>query len=313
MTTAVSGAGSWETITAALERAVGPGRPAGAWTRYCCPAHEGDGRGHRPSLGIKHDTNQHRTVVRCFAGCDNEVVLRSVGLQVRDMFDLPLERTDRAVAPRPRPRQVSRADRALDAAGMTLQQPKKRDLGAQTSPWKAVASYPYVRADGTVAGEVIRREADFQHGRDKSFSQRRWDEKTGAWVDGGFEKIPYNLPEVLDAIAEGRPVYVVEGEKDVESARGAGLVATTNAGGALSWSEEHSRYLEGARLLVCVVDIDTAGYRRGDRIRTTAEPLVARLRVVQAATGKDLTDHLDLGHEVAEMVPVPHLDPFARA
>lgn len=303
--------GSWATITAALDRAVGPGRPSGAWTRYCCPAHEGDGRGHKPSLGVKYDPNQQRTVVRCFAGCDNEIVLDTLGLQVRDMFDRRIERSsERDHRPsRPRSREVSRADRAIDAAGLPLQS-KKPDLGRQVSAWKVVDTYTYVRADGTVAGEVIRREADFERGRDKTFSQRRWDTQRGDWVDEGFDKIPYNLPEVLAAIEAGIPVYLVEGEKDVESARRAGLVATTNAGGALSWTEEHSQYLKGAKLLVCVVDADAAGYRRGDRVRTSMQPLVQRLRIVAPATGKDLTDHLTCGHEVSEMVPVPHLDPF---
>ncbi|MGY4103779.1 toprim domain-containing protein [Nocardia sp. R16R-3T] len=303
--------GSWATITAALDRTVGPGRPSGAWTRYCCPAHEGDGRGHRPSLGVKYDSAQQRTVVRCFAGCDNELVLDTLGLQVRDMFDRRIERTSES-SRRPnqqRPREVSRADRAIDTAGLPLQS-KKPDLGRQLSAWKVVDTYTYVRADGTVAGEVIRREADFERGRDKTFSQRRWDTQRGDWVDEGFDKIPYNLPEVQSAIEAGIPVYLVEGEKDVESARRAGLVATTNAGGALSWTEEHSQYLKGAKLLVCVVDADAAGYRRGDRVRTSMQPLVARLRIVAPATGKDLTDHLTCGHEVSEMVPVPHLDPF---
>lgn len=303
--------GSWATITAALDRAVGPGRPSGAWTRYCCPAHEGDGRGHKPSLGVKYDPNQARTVVRCFAGCDNEVVLDTLGLQVRDMFDRRIERSsERDRRPnRPRSREVSRADRAIDAAGLPLQG-KKPDLGRQLSAWKAVDTYTYVRADGTIAGEVIRREANFERGRDKKFSQRRWDTQRGDWVDEGFDKIPYNLPEVLAAIEAGIPVYLVEGEKDVESARRAGLIATTNAGGAGSWTEEHAQYLKGAKLLVCVVDADAAGYRRGDRVRTSMQPLVSRLRVVAPATGKDLTDHLNCGHEVSEMVPVPHLDPF---
>ncbi|MEV0712765.1 toprim domain-containing protein [Nocardia aurea] len=303
--------GSWEVITAALDRTVGPGRPSGAWTKYCCPAHEGDGRGHRPSLGVKYDTNQQRTVVRCFAGCDNEVVLDSLGLRVRDMFDREVERTpgrDRH-ANRSRPREVSRADRALDAAGMPLTQPRKPDLGEQVSPWKKVASYPYARADGTVAGEVIRREADFERGRDKEFRQRRWDSESG-WAQEGFEAIPFQLPKVLDAVAEGRVVYVVEGEKDALSAERAGLVATTNAGGATSWTSDHAGWLRGAATVVIVADRDPAGYRRAERIMASLDGLVGRVRVLQAATGKDLTDHLECGHEIAELVPIPHLDPF---
>ncbi|MGY2025917.1 toprim domain-containing protein [Nocardia gipuzkoensis] len=304
--------GSWETITTALEHAVGPGRPSGAWTKYCCPVHEGDGRGHKPSLGVKYDSNQQRTVVRCFAGCDNEAVLDVLGLQVRDMFDQRIERSNRRDrrANRPRPRQLSRADRAIDAAGLPLQQPKRPDLGPQTSPWKQVASYPYVRADGTIAGEVVRQEAAFERGRDKQFHQRHWNPQTGRMDAGGFEPLPYQLPQVLETIAAGGVVYIVEGEKDVAAAESAGLTATTNAGGAMVWNAEHAKWLKGARTVVIVADRDTAGYRRAERVMATLSGLVERVRVVQAATGKDLHDHLQCGHEIGELEPVAHLDPF---
>ncbi|WP_280507259.1 toprim domain-containing protein [Nocardia flavorosea] len=312
--TRVSDQGSWEAITTALDRAVGPGRSSGAWTQYCCPVHEADGRGHRPSLGVKYDDRQQRTVVRCFAGCDNEQVLESIGLQVRDMFDRRLSRTGthKARPPRPRTRPASRAERALEAAGMPSVQAKKQDMGAQRSRWGQVATYPYLREDGSVAGEVLRWEADFERGRDKKFSQRAWSAAKGSWVDSGFDKIPYQLPQVLEQIRDGGVVYVVEGEKDVAAAESAGLVATTNAGGATSWSPDHARWLEGAATVVIVADNDPAGYRRADRVRDTLTGLVGRVRVVRAATGKDLHDHLQCGHEIGELEPIPYLDPYTR-
>ncbi|WP_280264678.1 toprim domain-containing protein, partial [Nocardia wallacei] len=254
------------------------------------------------------------TKVKCFAGCDDREVLDSLGLRVRDLYDKPITRATGGQRPvqRVRPRQVTRAERAINAAGLPLAQPK-RDRGRQLSPWRQVTTYPYVRADGTIAGEVIRREADFESGRDKSFSQRAWNPQTGAWKDTGFDKIPYNLPDVLDAVAEGRTIYLVEGEKDAESARRAGEVATTNAGGALSWTPEHAAWLDGAAEIVIVADRDSAGYRRADRVLSTltgSALRVGRIRVVQAATGKDLTDHLDAGHDLGELDPVAYLDPL---
>ncbi|MGW0640438.1 toprim domain-containing protein [Nocardia salmonicida] len=306
--------GSWETITAALVSKVGEGKPSGAWTKYCCPSHEGDGRAHRPSLAVKYDQEQQRTVVRCFAGCENEQVLEAVGLEVKDMFDRRLDRAAgrgrRAYRSRPQQRPVSRSDRALEAAGLPTKQPSHPDLGRQTSPWRQIASYPYVGADGIVAGEVVRKEAQFEGGRDKEFTQRRWNSSSGEMEAGGFEPIPYQLPQVLETIAEGGVVYVVEGEKDVAAAASAGLTATTNAGGAMSWSAEHAKWLTGASTVVIVADHDTAGYRRADRVMSSLDGLVGRVRVVQAATGKDLHDHLQLGHEIADLVPIPHLDPY---
>ncbi|MEU3015608.1 toprim domain-containing protein [Nocardia asteroides] len=306
--------GSWETITAALVSRVGEGKPSGDWTKYCCPSHEGDGRAHKPSLGVKYDQGQQRTVVRCFAGCDNEQVLEAVGLGVKDMFDRRLDRAAgrgrRAYRPRPAQRPASRSDRALEAAGLPPKQPGRPDLGRQTSAWKTVEAYPYIRADGTVAGEVVRKEARFEHGRGKEFSQRRWNTELGEMEAGGFEPIPYQLPQVLDTITDGGVVYIVEGEKDAKAAASAGLTATTNSGGAMVWGPEHSKWLRGAGTVVIVADHDTAGYRRADRVLSTLAGLVGRVRVVQAATGKDLHDHLMCGHDISELVPIPHLDPY---
>ncbi|MGY2025867.1 toprim domain-containing protein [Nocardia gipuzkoensis] len=311
-------AGSWERVTEALERAVGPGRPAGSWVKYCCPVHEADGRGHRPSLGAKYIRDMGRTKVRCYAGCPDEQVLEAVGLQVKDLYDTPIERgqhrgSARSPRSRPRPQRVSRADQALGAAGLPLVQPKRPDLGAQTSPWKRVAVYPYLRADGTVAGEVVRKEADFEHGRDKEFSQRHWNPAKGEMQAGGFEAIPFQLPQLRDGVAAGRVIYIVEGEKDVLAAESAGLIATCNAGGALSWSAEHAGWLEGAGTVVIVADRDTAGYRRAEKVMASLTGLVERVRIVQALTGKDLTDHFACGHTVGELEPIPYLDPYTPA
>ncbi|MGV9668384.1 toprim domain-containing protein [Nocardia niigatensis] len=299
--------GSFQTITDALEQAVGPGRPSGAWTRYCCPAHEGDGKGHRPSLGVKYSANEGRTVVRCFAGCDNEQVLATIGLGVADMFDRRPERAGRGYTPPTRARKVTQADRAIDAAGLPLSRPKP-DLGQQVSPWRQTAVYGYQREDGTAVGEVIRQEAKFDGGRDKRFHQRARTEN--GWADTGFAKVPFRLPAVLDAIAEGRTVYVCEGEKDVLAAESAGLVATTNAGGASSWTPEHAAWLRGAATVVILADRDAPGYRRAERVMDSLSGLVGRVRVLQAATGKDLHDHLQAGHEIGDLDPIPHLDPL---
>jgi hypothetical protein len=55
----------------------------------------------------------------------------------------------------------------------------------------------------------------------------------GSWVPGApvGPKIPYRLPELL-AADPNDPVFICEGEKDVDNVRNLGLVATTNSGGA---------------------------------------------------------------------------------
>src|SRR5690606_5436133 len=58
----------------------------------------------------------------------------------------------------------------------------------------------------------------------------------------------YHRDEVLKAKAEGRTIFLCEGEKDVETLRAWGFVATTNAGGAKYWTEQFDDDLAGANV-----------------------------------------------------------------
>ncbi|MFF0546867.1 toprim domain-containing protein [Nocardia thailandica] len=311
--TTEQGPRSWVKVTTALEQAMGPGRRAGAWTQYCCPVHENDGRRHRPSLITQHFDTDGKTEIKCLAGCSRDDILAAVELEVRDLYDRPARgrsRGPRRPGQAPAARPKSRADIAIEAAGVSVAS-HKPDLGRQRSAWRTVDTYEYVRADGTVAGVVRRRQARFEHGTTKSFSQQAWDPEAGRWRDSGFDKIPYRLPQVREAIGDGdRVIYICEGEKDVHAAESAGLTATTNVGGALSWTREHAEKLAGVHTVVIVVDHDAPGYRRAERVMESLVGIAQRVRVVGAATGKDLHDHLQVGHEIADLTPIPGLDPF---
>ena len=54
------------------------------------------------------------------------------------------------------------------------------------------------------------------------------------------------LPEVLKAVHDGETIYVVEGEKDAESWRQRGYVATCGAMGAGKWEPEYTETLTAA-------------------------------------------------------------------
>jgi DNA primase len=99
----------------------------------------------------------------------------------------------------------------------------------------------------------------------KDFRQRRPDGKGGwIWNLKGVRRVPYRLPELLGADPE-ELIFVVEGEKDVESLRRLGLVATTNPGGAGKWRHEYRRYLAG-RKVVILPDNDDAGRAHAEEV-----------------------------------------------
>ena len=107
---------------------------------------------------------------------------------------------------------------------------------------RVVAAYDYRDPGGELLFQVVRFEP-------KDFRQRRPDGKGGwLWDLSGVERVPYRLPELL---ADPRqPVIVVEGERDVESARSLGLVATCNPGGAGKWEPAFGLWLQGRRVAV---------------------------------------------------------------
>lgn len=175
-----------------------------------------------------------------------------------------------------------------------------------SGPW--IALYDYVDADGTLLYQVCRT-------ADKQFSQRHPDPsaKYGwAWNLNGVKRVPYHLPQLLDAIGLGEPVYVADGEKDVQALERAGVVATCCSGGALKWPQEFSRFFVGADVRI-VVDQDPME-KNG---RPHAEGQRAALRIAEmlgAATdnitlwapkyGKDAADHLGAGFGVSDFAPV---------
>ena len=84
-----------------------------------------------------------------------------------------------------------------------------------------VATYDYTDEHGNLLYQVVRYQP-------KEFKQRH-PAVGGGWIwKKGPRQVLYRLPEVLEAPI----VFVVEGERDVETLRDYGFVATTNAGGA---------------------------------------------------------------------------------
>ena len=137
----------------------------------------------------------------------------------------------------------------VSALGMKQSQfftPKEK-----TPSGKIVARYSYEDKDGNTAYCVVRFEP-------KAFRPRRPD---GKWTLDGVNRVPYRLPQMLNAIKEGKEIIILEGEKDCDNAEMIGLVATTFPGGAGKWREEYSKWFQDAKV-ICLPDNDLPG-RKG--------------------------------------------------
>jgi len=175
-------------------------------------------------------------------------------------------------------------DAVVSVLGMEQSQffaPKEKLLSK-----KIVARYRYEDKEGNHAFDVVRFEP-------KNFRPQRPD---GKWSLEGVERVPYRLPQMLEAIQVGKGIVLVEGEKDVEAATNIGLVATTFAGGAGKWHKEYSKWFQEAKV-ICLPDNDDAG-RKGMHIIATEIVKVAKsvrwLELPDLPEKGDLSDWLNI-------------------
>ena len=151
---------------------------------------------------------------------------------------------------------------------------------------RIVAQYDYTDEDGRLLYQVVRFHP-------KDFRQRRPDGRGGwAWNLGDVRRVLYRLPQVIAAVAAGRRIWVVEGEKDVAALEAVGEVATSNPGGAGKWRKEYAEVLRGAMVIV-VADRDTPGRRHARQIGASLEGV--DVAVVQSPSHKDVHAHLAAG------------------
>jgi 5S rRNA maturation endonuclease (ribonuclease M5) len=189
-------------------------------------------------------------------------------------------------------------DTALDTARKVRCLGRGMDVSDQP---EVARVYSYADENGKPLFEVVRYDP-------KAFKQRRPNGKGGyIWRLDGVRRVLYRLPQVLDAVVHGKPVYICEGEKDVEALEAGGAIATCNSGGAGSeangynWCTEYSQALAGADVVV-VADADAPGRAHAAHVARALAGVARTVRVVEAAEGKDAADHLAAGYTLQEFV-----------
>lgn len=187
------------------------------------------------------------------------------------------------------------------------------DIGCQ-EPKKA-KWIGYIRNRYKENGEII---AIYNYKSDKGeylYSKIRFENKAMCIgrVDTDKDKISlgrgnvrptlYNLESLLNAIKGGYPVYIVEGEKDVETLKKYGLVATT-PGSADDWKKEFSRFFIGADVII-LRDNDVPGEKLQDEIINDLKDCACRIRWTKTSKQNkgDVTDYLTTeGHSKRELL-----------
>lgn len=131
-------------------------------------------------------------------------------------------------------------------------------------------TYDYADENGELRYQVCRMEP-------KSFRQRVPDGSGWSWSVKGIEQLPYRLPELL--ANPKLPVFIVEGEKDVDNLADAGVLATCNSGGAGKWPDELTQWFKGRRVAL-LPDNDEAGRKHAEMVASRLYGIADSVRVV---------------------------------
>lgn len=138
--------------------------------------------------------------------------------------------------------------------------------------------YLYRDESGKVIFRTVRRNP-------KGFYQQRPDGQ-GGWINNldGITPIPYRLSGLIKGIADGKPVYIVEGEKDAENLVRMGLIATTNHGGAGKWTEAHSKFFPAGTVVHILPDNDLPGQKHATVIAGQLTVRGCKVKIINLPT-----------------------------
>ncbi|WP_435245864.1 DUF3987 domain-containing protein [Streptomyces sp. NRRL F-5630] len=185
------------------------------------------------------------------------------------------------------------------ALGLSMSDLFNEPLEKRVRP-QVVAEYPYYDEQGTLLYTVKRLEPGYD-GERKTFRQFRPDGTAGV---KGIRRVPYQLPQVIEAARNGATIFVLEGEKDVATAEGLGVAATCNVGGAGKWHDDYTRHLVGAAEVVVIADRDEPGRKHAAAVADSVRRAGIPVRVLEPAQGKDFTDHVSAGLGYDDLVPM---------
>lgn len=166
-------------------------------------------------------------------------------------------------------------------------------LNARSAARQIVCAYDYTDEEGKLIFQVVRYYP-------KDFKQRHPD-GAGGWIwKKHRNQVLYHIREVV----ENPIIFVVEGERDVETLRSHGFVATTTAGGAQPpWLPQFTAALRGKEVIL-VPDNDRAGRQRVLTIARALTGNVAKLVILTLDDPKvkDITDWFAAGHSEIELI-----------
>ena len=153
---------------------------------------------------------------------------------------------------------------------------EQRERGGGLGPIKAI--YDYRDEEGNRLFQVLRFEP---LNAPKVFRQRTGPDQD-KWSIKGVRIVPFRLPELIEGLTAEHVIFVVEGEKDVNTLRGHNVPATCNPMGAGKWWPEFNDILRGADVVICG-DNDEPGRNHVKLVAKNLYGVARRVRVLDLA------------------------------
>ncbi len=195
-----------------------------------------------------------KILLNCFAGCETNNIVSALDIGLKDLFNEA--------------------------------KPTKAANDFQSK--KIVAVYDYADEHGEILYQNVRFET-------KDFRQR----KPNGRGDGfdyslnGARRVPYRLPELIEAVGEGADIFLCEGEKDADNVRTLGLAATNFK----NWKPEFNGFIKEVNV-VLLIDHDKSGVKQSNDACKIISASAASVKVVDLFQdeplpekhGKDFSD-----------------------
>ena len=306
-----------------LQSVSGP-NSSGEYTAKC-PAHQDRTASLTATVKASPKDGKEKIFLCCHAGCSGADIMAALGIKARDLIVDPDEPGRPAAAKRQQGTAKKQRQQTENVGGLTVHtvppaDEKKDELVPDWDHPDKV--YSYTDEDGRELFQVVR--LHYKDGKPgKTFRQRVHDPKDPkANKQGYVNSVPaeirdttlYRLPEVIRAIADGKAVYVVEGEKDADTLARLGFTATCNPGGAGKWREGYSRRLQGADVII-LPDCDTnyTGQEHALDVAIKLKNFAKRVRLVDIKEAcPELPPKGDISDMVQLMGDTEAMDALAR-
>lgn len=231
-----------------------------------CPAHSDK----EASLTITQG-NDGKTLLKCHAGCSTESVVLAAGLKMADLFN-----ENRSEEERYRIYIESREKRKIEA------------VYNYVSSINGEYAYTKIRLEGKKMVFGILKEGRFNYGL-KGRNKKE------------FNAIFGSVPRIKEAIERNEPIFIPEGEKDVNTLIKKGYTAFS-CGGANDWNKNVSELCKDADVIV-LSDNDDPGKKLASTVVKDLKGIAKSIKIIvpMPNTPKaDITDYFEAGHTVEE-------------